>query len=347
MSQDYQDSRRLDTIVRSVSEAVIATDPAGSITLINPAAERLFEVAAADALGRPIALLSRDLGGWLERVREQGLPQSLVFELELRADLNFSATLSPVQGEGDEPIGWVMILRDVTHLKRAEQWKTEAIQSATHDLRNPLNSMQGMLNLLRDISPNLTPEQEQCFHMLQSSLERMSRMVDQVLSLDQVRGLVEPAFSPVELSYIAQRVVQEFRPAAREKNVRLDFDGEMIGGSVLGDEGWLHRAVANLVSNAVKYTPPGGAIRVRYREADGQAICEMTDTGPGIPLAAQSRLFERFYRVPGETSRRTSGTGLGLAIVKAIIERHNGRVWVSSEEGRGSTFGFSLPLIES
>lgn len=347
MSPDHQDSRHLDAIVRSVSEAIIATDPAGFITLMNPAAERLFDVPAANALGQPLALLNYDLGRWLERVREQGLPQSLVFELELRADLNFSANLSPVQGEGDEPIGWVMILRDVTHLKRAEQWKTEAIQSATHDLRNPLNSMQGTLNLLRDISPSLTPEQEQCFNMLQSGLERMSRLVDQVLSLDQVRGPAEPAFSPVELSYIAQRVVQEFRPAAREKNVRLDYDGEIIGGSVLGDEGWLHRAVANLVSNAVKYTPPGGVIRVRYREADGQAICEMTDTGPGIPFAAQGRLFERFYRVPGETSRRTSGTGLGLAIVKAIIERHNGRVWVSSEEGSGSTFGFSLPLMKS
>ncbi|MCS6909481.1 MAG: ATP-binding protein [Anaerolineales bacterium] len=121
----------------------------------------------------------------------------------------------------------------------------------------------------------------------------------------------------------------------------------MIGSSVLEDEGWLHRALANLVSNAVKYTPPGGVIRVRYREADGQAICEMTDTGPGIPFAAQGCLFERFYRVPGEASRRTSGSGLGPAIVGAVIERHNGRIWVLSEEGSGSTFGFSLLLIRS
>jgi signal transduction histidine kinase len=102
--------------------------------------------------------------------------------------------------------------------------------------------------------------------------------------------------------------------------------------------------VSNLLNNAVKYTPSGGRVRVRYREADGQALCEMTDNGPGISPAAQSRLFERFYRVPGESTRRASGSGLGLAITKAIIERHAGRVWVSSEEGRGSTFGFTLPV---
>jgi two-component system phosphate regulon sensor histidine kinase PhoR len=126
--------------------------------------------------------------------------------------------------------------------------------------------------------------------------------------------------------------------------VRLEVEEAPAGGRVLGDESWLHRAVTNLINNALKYTPPGGQVRVRYREAEGQAICEVTDTGPGIPSTAQPRLFERFYRVPGEPTRRNPGTGLGLAIVKAIVERHSGRVWVSSEEGKGSTFGFSVPL---
>ncbi len=345
MSPVNQDSRHLAAIVSSVSEAIVATDSSGLITLLNPAAERLFDVPAANAMGQPLALMSYDLGRWLERVMNEELPQSLVFELELRADHNFSATVSPVHGDHAELIGWVMILRDVTHLKHAEQWKTEAVQSATHDLRNPLNSMQGTLNLLRDLIEQPTGEQAQCLVMLQSGLDRMSRLVDQVLNLDQVRGPAEPAFAPVELGYIAQRVVQEFRPTAQEKQIALEYEGELIGRRVLGDEGWLHRAVANLVSNAVKYTPAGGRVRVRYREADGQAICEMTDNGPGIPSTAQARLFERFYRVPGDASRRASGTGLGLAIVKAIIERHSGRVWVSSEEGAGSTFGFSLPLV--
>lgn len=344
MDKDPRHSQ-LDAILRAVAEAVVATDAEGRVTLMNPVAERLFEVRAAQALGHPLALLNLDLSRWLDRAIAEAISRPLVFELELRADHDFSVTLSPVQSQAGPP-GWVLTLRDLTPYKRAEQWKTETIQTTTHDLRNPLNSMQGTLNLLRDLLDHPTPEQLECLSMLQIGLDRMNRLVDQVLSLDQV-GAAEPAFTRVELSYIAQRVVREFRPTADEKGVVLQFEGDMIGSPVMGDESWLQRAVANLVSNAVKYTPPGGRVRVRYREADGQAICEMIDTGPGIPPAAQTRLFERFYRVPGEATRRTSGSGLGLAIVKAIIERHDGRVWVSSEEGVGSTFGLSVPLAKT
>jgi signal transduction histidine kinase len=128
--------------------------------------------------------------------------------------------------------------------------------------------------------------------------------------------------------------------------VRLEFVAPLVDVEILGDEVWLHRAAGNLVSNAIKYTPAGGRVLVTCREADGEGVVEVTDTGLGIPPEAQARLFQRFYRVRTESTRRAAGTGLGLAIVRTIIERHGGRVWVSSEEGKGSVFGFSLPLAK-
>lgn len=344
MPSEAQDSPQLLAILRSVNEAIIATDAAGQITLMNPAAERLFDVPQARALGYPLNLLNNDLGRWLERATQDSA-QPLVFDLmEFRADKDYSAALAPVPDEHGQNTGWVVTLQDVTHHRRAEQWKMQAIQEVTHDLRNPLNSMQSAINLLNDLLERPSPEQLECVKMIRDGLNRTSKLIEQALSLNHVSEPTEPTFDYVSLSQILETVVGEFRLAAQVKNLALEFETVPTPGRVLGDAEWLGRAVSNLLNNAVKYTPPKGRVRVRYREVDGQAICELTDSGPGITPAAQSRLFERFYRVPGESTRRASGSGLGLAITKAIIERHAGRVWVSSEEGRGSTFGFALPV---
>lgn len=337
------ESGRLAAILRSVTEAIVATDLQGAVTLLNPSAERLFETRSEAAAGLPLDSLHAGLGPWLNRARAEGAAQPLVFSLEVRSGHLYSATLSPVSGEDHAVAGWVVVLQDVTHLRRAEEWKSEAIQAATHDLRNPINLMNGALNLLRDSLGELTLEQQECLTMLRSGLDRMGGLVEQVLSLEQV-GRTDLHLAGIDLSAVARQAVEDFRLAADAKEIRLAFEGGEEAGRVLGDESWLHRAVANLVGNALKYTPRGGDVRVRYHEAGGEACVEVADTGPGIPTAAQGRVFERFYRVPGESARRNPGTGLGLAIVKAIVERHSGRVWVSSEEGRGSRFGFAVPL---
>lgn len=351
MPSEPGEAHQLAAIVRSVTEAIVATDPAGTLTLLNPAGARVFGRRAEAVLGQPLSSLHPDLGRWLERARAEaahaaGVSEPLVFSLEVPAGRVFSATLAPVQADTGALAGWVIVLQDSTQTKQAEEWKAEAIQSATHDLRNPINLMNGALNLLRDSLKDLTPEQRECLVMLRSGLDRMSGLVEQVLNLDQVAGRSDLALVKVTLSVLARQVVEELRLLADEKEITLSFTASEPAGQVLGDDGWLHRAITNLAGNAVKYTPRGGQIWVRYHETDGHAICEVADNGPGIPAAAQARLFERFYRVPGETTRRTTGTGLGLAIVKAIVERHSGRVWVSSQEGQGSTFGFSVPLAQ-
>jgi len=347
VTRSAADSLQVDAVLRAVAEAIIATDRTGVITLANPAAERLFSLAANQMIGQPLRNLNPSLGHWLARALKEKHTMPMVFELEIGDGYHYFASLAPVPGKGRQRAGWVIALQDVTPLKKLEEWKSGAIQTAVHDLRDPLNLITGAANFLRDTLAETTQEQEECFIMIRSGADRMSTLIEQLLSLEHAESGVEIATSRLNLRRVVEQGVEDFKRAARGKGVRLEFEGGLATAQVEGDESWLQRAVANLVSNAVKYTPSGGRVRVRYSEAEGQGVVEVVDTGPGIPTTAQARLFQRFYRVEGEATRRTPGSGLGLAIVKTIIERHGGRVWVSSAEGKGSTFGFLVPLVKS
>lgn len=331
-------------IIASVSEAVIVTDAARRVTALNPAGARAFGLTEALARGRPLGRLNAELGEWAQRAESADADQPLVFGLDLPPRRSFSATLTPLRSPAGRITGWVVVLQDSELLRQAEQARAEAIQAATHDLRNPINLMNGALSLLDDSLQDAGPAQRECLARLRTGLDRLGDLLDRVLSLDEAAGRPGKAREAVSLGAIARQVVGEMRLLSTEKKIRLEFSGPKAGGQVLAEETWLQRAVSNLVENALKYTPERGRVKVRYHEADGQAICEVSDSGPGISPAAQTRLFERYYRVAGEATRRTPGTGLGLAIVKTIIERHAGRVWVSSREGHGSTFGFAIPL---
>ncbi len=333
------------TLWRSVSEAILTTDAEGVITQFNPAAEKLFVLADAASRALRVGALHPELGRWLEQARRDEIVQPLTFDIELYERF-FAATLAPMLDETSVRTRWVILLRDVTHLRQAEQWRGEAVQTAAHDLRNPLNLMAGSVNLLAETLPALTPDQAECLAMLRTGMERMNALIEQLLKLEEVDATQTFNHARVSLRGLLAASVEEFRRAAEAQALRLTFEGAPSDAAVWGDETWLQRAAANLLSNALKYTPAGGRIAVRYRVADGDAICEVQDTGLGVPAEAQSRLFERFYRVKSESTRQISGTGLGLAIVKTIIAKHGGRVWVSSAEGQGSTFGFSIPLAQ-
>jgi len=341
------DSQRLAAVLRSVTEAIIVTDPAGVVTLANPAAETLFKLTAEAIADQTLRLseIDRVLGDWLERAIAEKRAQPLVFEMKLGEDRHFAVDLAPLRAEDGSVTGWMAVLKDVTHLKNLEQWKSEAIESAAHDLRNPLNALKGALNLLESLLRDPAPDQRECLNMMRVSAERMSALIEQLLNLELAEGGADMVRARLTLRQVLEAVVEEFKLLAEGKQIQLEFAGAPATALVLGDAAWLHRAAANLVSNAIKYTSEGGRVVVGYREDSGMGIVEVTDTGPGIPREAQARLFERFYRVRTEATRRAPGAGLGLAIVKTIVERHGGRVWVSSEEGQGSTFGFAVPLV--
>lgn len=214
-------------------------------------------------------------------------------------------------------------------------------QALIHDLRNPLNLIMGALSLLEDSLSAPTSEQARCLTLIRTSGGQMNALIDQLLALESQRtGLTDFSLADLvrELTNNAEVLVQA-------QHQTLTYAAPATSQLIRGERAWMRRVVDNLLSNAIKYTPRGGHIQVTYHEADHEAVCEVNDTGPGIPHDMQVRLFERFYRVPNNTNKLIAGTGLGLAIVKEIVEQHHGRVWVHSEPGQGATFGFAVPLI--
>lgn len=229
-----------------------------------------------------------------------------------------------------------------------EQLKTDMIRIAAHDLRNPLTHVIGYSELLLE-DKTLAADQLDFVESIHRSGNNMLRIVSDILSLERIEAMIEGVpDTPVSLNEIAQQVFDEQRDHARDKGQH--FTLELPDQPVLtrGDAAHLREACINLVANAVKYTPAGGSVIVRLAlKPQGSARFEVEDTGYGVPVDLQSRLFHPFFRAKTEQTRGIQGTGLGLHLVKKIIERHGGTMYFTSEPGKGSTFGFDLPLYSN
>ena len=216
------------------------------------------------------------------------------------------------------------------------------ILTASHDLRNPVHLTMGALDLLGKRAENLTSLQKEALDLSLLGVNRIEALITDLLDLERIERRVGLRLSQCDLAEITQMVVTELALPAQQRQQQLVYQRPGAPISVRGDPQRLYQVASNLVSNAIKYTQPGGLVTIRLR-ADGEQVrLEVRDTGPGISPEAQARIFERFYRAPS-VAAEDRGTGLGLAIVKSIVEQHGGRVWVTSAVGQGSTFSVSLP----
>ncbi len=234
-------------------------------------------------------------------------------------------------------------------VRRLEQIKTDMIRIASHDLKSPLTGMRGYLQLLQQAAgASFTPEQVSYLDEIAHAADRMQHMIEGILSLDRIQQMAEDALNEViNLRQVAMRVLREHQSLARQKDVQLVADiAEDQAFKVEGDVFQIQEAIANLLSNALKYTPAGGTVTLCLYVEGQEVVLKVKDTGYGIPEAMQSQLFTAFYRAPMPEARQIEGTGLGLHLVKSIVERHRGRVLFESEYGKGSTFGFALPQYQ-
>ncbi|MBE2182220.1 MAG: PAS domain S-box protein [Anaerolineae bacterium] len=240
-------------------------------------------------------------------------------------------------------------MRDLyTQLSELEQLKTDMIRIVSHDLRGPLGIILGYLDILSfDLEPVLTDEQRSYMDAIRRAGERIQRMSTEILSLERVNALRNQPRATISLNDLVLKAIVEHRDSARQKDINLIMQLDTTPVEVMGDGVSLPEAIANLVSNAIKYTLPGGFVTVRLaREGADMALFEVIDTGVGIREEGQSHLFEPFYRVRSEETAKIDGSGLGLYLVKRIIEQHHGTLRFSSKYGEGSTFGFVLPMSE-
>ena len=252
------------------------------------------------------------------------------------------ANASAIIDDNGELIGRVAVLRDITHLKELDTMKSEFVATVSHDLRAPLTYMRGYATMLPMVGP-LTLKQKDYAEKVMAGIEQMTELIDDLLVLGRIEAGIGLVQEDCSLANVARSVVETLTPQALSRGLTLEL-GCLAERLIVGDHGLLRHAVANLVDNAVKYTPPGGKVIVSVDEREDAMIVSVKDTGIGIATADQVRLFERFYRVKRRETTDIKGSGLGLAIVKSIAEWHHGRVWVDSRTGEGSTFHILIPF---
>ncbi len=337
-----QERGRMKAFLIGTADAIVATDSKQRVALLNPSAELTFGVTYADVAGRPLeeALPNDKLVQAFRRAMEEEGP-SPPTELTLPNGHTLFFTVSRVpagpRGEG----GWVAVMQDITHLKELDRMKNEFVSIVSHDLRTPLATIHGYAEVLQRMAEG---EGKELAQQIRDSARRMADLVEELLDLGKIESGLETRREPCRLEELIAEAIKAAAFLARSRGVALEESIPTLSRPVLGNAIRLRQVLDNLLGNAIKYTPTGGLVTIGAWEKEGQVTVTVQDTGIGIPREALPRLFEKFYRVPRPDRAKTPGAGLGLAIVKAIVEQHGGQIWVESEPGQGSTFGFSLPL---
>jgi PAS domain S-box-containing protein len=339
-----QERGRLAAILTGTADAIVATDADLRITLLNPAAERAFGVSFDQARGRPLgeALPYEELTQAFVRSREVDGPSG-PSELPLPDGRTLFCTVSPVAAGPKGAGGWVSVLQDITTLKELDRMKSEFVSTVSHDLRSPLSVIRGYAEML---SHQTAGDVQEYAARIKTSSEQMSELITDLLDLGKIEAGVGEVRGSCQMEELVRAAVDTASFQAELRQIGLTSTVPDTLPPVLGDRGLLRQVLSNLISNALKYTLAGGSVAVRAWEDKGRVCVDVRDTGVGVPRQALPRLFEKFYRVPRPETEHIPGTGLGLAIVKAIVEGHGGQLWVESEVGEGSTFGFCLPQYE-
>jgi two-component system phosphate regulon sensor histidine kinase PhoR len=339
----------VQAILERMVEGVIALDERGRILLMNPGARAIFDLrdgTAGRVAGRPLLEVVRQkaLFDLVEACRDAAPPEGSRREVELGPPVNrilrAHAVPVPFARQGT---GVVLVLHDVTELRRLERVRAEFVANVSHELRTPLTSIKGYLETLLDGALDDPAHARRFLETAHIHAERLGRLVDDLLQLSDVEtGKVAIRVEPIRLRELAGAVATMFEPQASQKG--LAVLNEVPSLAVQADPDRLSQILVNLVDNAVKYTPDGGRITLKAAGGPaGMVEVAVADTGIGIPSLDLPRITERFYRVDKARSRELGGTGLGLAIVKHLVQAHGGALTIESTLGKGTTVRFTLP----
>ena len=342
-----EDKERLEAILRSLANGVIIVDRALYITLINAAALKLFRLRSEDAIGHHVieAIRATAIENGLQAVTRSGQPQVLEWAPDPTSDTLIECSMAPV-GQPGGGFGAVLVARDITAQRRLDRMRTDFVANVSHELQTPLTSIIGFAEALGDEAPPPPDQARRFVTLIHEEASRLSRLVDDLLALSRLEHHSLPARrEAVDVVELMEQVRLQLEPRAVQAGLALSVAAEGRP-RVVGDPDLLKEVLINLVMNAIQYTPADGRIVCGARSVGDQVELTVADTGIGIAAAELPRIFERFYRVDRDRSRRSGGTGLGLAIVKHIVELHGGRVLVQSDIGRGSTFTVRLPAWE-
>jgi len=257
----------------------------------------------------------------------------------------FAATVASVRA--GETSGAVLVLHDITELRKLERIRRDFVANVSHEFRTPLTAIQGFAETLLAGAMDDPHNRDRFLGIILEHARRLARLTEDLLKLSQMDAdRLELELRRAGVSQVIESCYETARHRAAEKELSLFLDAPPRLPDVLVDQRRLQEVLQNLLDNAIQYTLPGGKITLSAEAGNEEVIFTVSDTGIGIPQVDQPRIFERFYRVDAARSREAGGTGLGLAIAKHLVEVHNGRLWVESEVGVGSQFHFSVPIFD-
>lgn len=355
-SKIAQEKELLSSALESLGDGVLILDKEGRVTQANPGVEKIIGVKPealkdkaflADAKLFPATLefpegSPRD---WLEEVsstkRAQKFEIKLLLPLEERV---IQTTLAPMKDRSGELTGTVVILEDITEIRRLEELKSDFISTVSHELRTPLTSIKGYASLLLNPKGQFDEETRKKYvKIIDRHSEQLTKLIDNLLDVSRLEaGHLHLALKPVNLNNLLTKVLVNLEPQTSQHQIENKLPKDLP--QIVADPDRIEQVLTNLITNAIKYSAPHTTITISGKVEKDRVVVSVEDKGIGIPQKELPHLFDRFHRVDRRLARETEGTGLGLYIAKNLIELHHGEIWVESEVGKGSKFSFSLPL---
>ncbi|MBI2864587.1 MAG: HAMP domain-containing protein [Chloroflexi bacterium] len=343
---------KLAAIMANMADGIVITDGDGKVTLLNRAAESILGTSNERAQGQSLAEAVRDhdLVQLLTECRIQAKAQPCVRLFQLQASKRYVKGVATAVRDSNSA-QYLVVLQDLTEVRRAESVRREFVGNVSHELRTPLASMRALVETLQDGAMDDPPAAKDFLRKMEIEVDEMTQMVRELLELSRIEsGQVDFKMEPTDFGPLVRQTVERMKAQAERAGIELATEVTGDLPIVVADGERIRQVLVNLIHNAIKFTPPPGKIIVSVLPAtepqvSGVAV-SVADTGVGIPADDLARIFERFYKA--DKSRSSGGTGLGLAIAKHIVQAHGGNIWVESRvpagRGGGSTFHFSLPL---
>ncbi|OOZ39449.1 hypothetical protein BOW53_11590 [Solemya pervernicosa gill symbiont] len=348
---------RLQAILDNAGDAIITIDSEGFIQTFNPAAEQIFGYTSIEILGVNVDRLMPEPyhsahHGYLSNYLRSGKRKIIGIGREVEA-LRKNGEVFPIDLQVTEIMlaeerFFVGIIRDITERKKIERMKSEFISTVSHELRTPLTSIQGSLGLITGgVAGELPPQVQSMLGIAQKNSERLIRLINDILDIEKIEsGKMLFKFEPLDVVKLLEVSIESNHGYAEKHGVELQLEHSLDSLQINVDSDRFNQVMANLISNAVKYSPERGVVRICAERNHNDVLISVIDQGSGIPAEFHDKIFMKFSQADASDTREKGGTGLGLSIAKAIVEKHGGEISFRSESGQGAVFYFRLPLFE-
>jgi PAS domain S-box-containing protein len=329
---------RLESVFNNIHDSVMILNQQNVITFVNPAMCRAFGINAKTAVGKPVldVIKHPDLLTLITRADTTDLFQY--------HEISFpDGRVGNAQFVAIHDVGYAFTMQDVTYLKEIDRIRREFVSTVSHDLRSPLTSVIGYSELIERAGP-LNEQQRDFVGRIQDSIQHITSLINDLLDIGSIEAGIDTRREFVQLEGILRYTIDMLHGQIKAKRLKIEIDITPSLPSLRANPIRLRQVLDNVVGNAIKYSPSGGKIFISIHAEGNQVILQVTDQGPGIPPEDQPHIFDKFYRATNIGSD-VEGSGLGLAIVKNIVENHQGRIWVESTLGKGSSFFIVIPVI--